>query len=809
MLGGGKGGSQAPGRALTMMPRWLPLHGLLLGAALVLLACQGSPDDDPTDGTNAIPPPAQTPVQEESGVTSEPENEPPVAPSTTSTVRPPAPTGPLSNLRPTIPEGWRSPLIIASEADAPASTVLSEGGPVYVSWAMSNNGLTAATRFFVDLYLDGVPVERFEAREGLQRGDNRVLQDWSDLLVRARLTPGEHELRVVVDSTNLVPESDESDNSYTVTFNWPEGVASVRPPTAPARLPNLAPFTPPGWSSPIRIAGPSGGGALTVEVAYRNEGLSSIGQLVQVYLYVDGILAAKFRERDLIAGEGVLTEPWSGLTQVIRLSPGPHTFTLTTDPTDLVLEPNEADNSFSVQMVWEASSVPSQTTSADTEPRGPARYASLTPPGWDGPIVVTADRGKLTSTAPLPTSGTVYVHWALRNPGSQNLSQPYTVELALDGRVVGRWNRLSLDAGAVDFVMDWPLPTSVSPGPHRLALTVRQQGGAGAELFPLGQRTFDWTVRTPASMSIRYTDNEIRASLRRLEGLLSSNAAGLGTQSPTAVEDVIAVVDAVYYTLYGVSMADEPLDIHVLSDESYTLWGDIQCQDTLDTISANVRPSVEESCARLEGFSGFTAQWRGQHHIVAHSERPPVQVLATLAHELGHFRQAVTNPDLDREAPSHAYRSFREAQAYAYQVFFFRTLESLTAQDLLVYPLLHGYESYVNQHLEGWASSIGNSEHSLGRLVLWMALLTDPELRRARTVLLDNRYLTAEAALEVFEYLVSFSAEEVEGYVAKLLQGVQTQLPAVQAVATSRLISGLPYWNEGSPHLREVGLLLP
>ena len=220
-------------------------------------------------------------------------------------------------------------------------------------------------------------------------------------------------------------------------------------------------------------------------------------------------------------------------------------------------------------------------------------------------------------------------------------------------------------------------------------------------------------------------------------------------------------------------------------------------------------PSFEESCDRLEGFSGFTAQWRGQHHIVAHSERPPIQVLATLAHELGHFRQAVTNPDLDREAPSHTYRSFREAQAYAYQVFFFRTLESLTAQDLLVYPLLHGYESYVDQHLESWVSTMGRSEHSLGRLVLWMALLTDPELRRARTVLLDNRYLTAEAALEVFEYLVSFSADEVEEYVARLLQGVQTQLPAVQAVATSRLISGLPYWNEGSPYLREVGLLLP
>ena len=772
----------------------------------MLLACQGSPDVEPTEGTNAIPPPAQTPVREDSGATSEPESDPPEETRTTRIENSPVPTGPLSNLRPTIPEGWRSPLVIAFSADAPSSTILRSNGPVYVSWAMINDGLAPATRFFVDLYLDGVPVERWSAQE-LVRADDIIVQGWGDLLVRARLTPGEHELRVVVDSTNLVPESDESDNSHTLTFNWPQSLESARPPTAPSRLPNLAPFTPPGWSSPIRIAETSGSDALTVEVAYRNEGLSSIGQLVQVYLYVDGILAAKFRERDLISGEGVLTPPWSGLTEVIPLTPGTHTFTLTTDPTDLILETDEGDNSFSVEMVWEASAAQSPTTPSET--RRPVGYAALTPPGWDGPIVVTAARGKLTSTDPLPTSGPVYVHWALRNPGGQDLNQPYTVELALDGRVVGRWNRLSLAAGAVDFVMDWPLPTPVSPGPHRVALTVRQQGGVGAQLFPLGQRTFDWSVRGAESTPIRYTDNEIRASLRLLEGLLSSNASALESQSPTAIEDVIAVVDAVYYTLYRASMADEPLEIHVLSDESYTLWGDIQCQDVRGTISADFLSSFEESCARLEGFSGFTAQWRGQHHIVAHSERPPVQVLATLAHELGHFRQAVTNPDLDREAPSHAYRSFREAQAYAYQAFFFRTLESLTAQDLLVYPLLHGYESYVTQHLEGWVSSMGTSEHAQGRLILWMALLTDPELRRARTVLLDNRYLTAEAALEVFEYLVSFSADEVEDYVNRLLQGVQTQLPAVQAVATSRLISGLPYWNEGSPYLREVGLLLP
>ena len=331
MLGGGGEGVRPQVWALTMMPRWSPVKGVLLGAALVLLACQGSPDAEPTPDTPTVIPEVQDRGAAASVSTPAPETPSPQTRPITLTEKPSAPPGPLSNLRPTIPEGWRSPLVIAFSADAPASTILRSDGPVYVSWAMINDGLAPASRFFVDLYLDGVPVERWSAQE-LVRADDIIVQGWSDLLVRARLTPGEHELRLVVDSTNLVSESDESDNSHTLTFNWPQGSESARPPTAPSRLPNLAPFTPPGWSSPIRIAEPSGGEALTVEVAYRNEGLSSIGQLVQVYLYVDGILAAKFRERDLISGEGVLTPPWSGLTQVIPLTPGPHTFTLTTGP---------------------------------------------------------------------------------------------------------------------------------------------------------------------------------------------------------------------------------------------------------------------------------------------------------------------------------------------------------------------------------------------------------------------------------------------------------------------------------------------
>ncbi|HIM91678.1 MAG TPA: hypothetical protein EYM52_13275, partial [Dehalococcoidia bacterium] len=42
-----------------------------------------------------------------------------------------------------------------------------------------------------------------------------------------RLTPGEHTLKLHVDPHNLIDESDETNNSYEVTFMWDSGEASA------------------------------------------------------------------------------------------------------------------------------------------------------------------------------------------------------------------------------------------------------------------------------------------------------------------------------------------------------------------------------------------------------------------------------------------------------------------------------------------------------------------------------------------------------------------------------------------------------
>ena len=120
-----------------------------------------------------------------------------------------------------------------------------------------------------------------------------------------------------------------------------------------------------------------------------------------------------------------------------------------------------------------------------------------------------------------------------------------------------------------------------------------------------------------------------------------------------------------------------------------------------------------------------------------------MQLLAALAHELGHFHQSVDSPELNAFPPFLDFRALQEAQAYAYQTYYFKDLELMTGRDLLLYPKLEGYEQFIEERIDTLVRDVDVSEHARGRLLVWLAVLTDPELRSIRNVLLTQRALTA------------------------------------------------------------------
>jgi hypothetical protein len=127
---------------------------------------------------------------------------------------PAAPSG-SANLTPYQPFGW-SDRIVVSRTDGTTfdSSSLTTADSLYIDWAVTNNGNTwTETKFFLDLYVDGVQRASWYSAPVLPN-DYVFINDYSI----GRLSPGSHTIRIVADPTGVISESNESDNQYTKTI---------------------------------------------------------------------------------------------------------------------------------------------------------------------------------------------------------------------------------------------------------------------------------------------------------------------------------------------------------------------------------------------------------------------------------------------------------------------------------------------------------------------------------------------------------------------------------------------------------------
>ena len=211
------------------------------------------------------------------------------------------------------------------------STPQRVGADTFVSWGIRNAGdLPLADRYFVDLYFDDVVINRWRGIS-LAAAELATLFDWPYLSGSVVPTPGVHVLKLVVDSTDLIAESEETDNTYELEVVWEAGDPVPAPERPITRLPDLATAQLRGVSDVI-VASPYANDVedwpLSVDLpsyvvsAIENRGLSSIDYPVRVDLYYDGILVAWRLGDGAIAGSSPSRVAWSGLQGIVPVTPG-------------------------------------------------------------------------------------------------------------------------------------------------------------------------------------------------------------------------------------------------------------------------------------------------------------------------------------------------------------------------------------------------------------------------------------------------------------------------------------------------------
>jgi len=120
------------------------------------------------------------------------------------------------NLTPYKPNGWSDKIVVSTtQGDIIGATAIYNNQNIYVNWAVINSG-TASTSvsFYNDLFVDGTKVHRWEFQPPMNPNDYGPITDFSI----GYLSAGEHTIQITADITNLISETDESDNSFTKTI---------------------------------------------------------------------------------------------------------------------------------------------------------------------------------------------------------------------------------------------------------------------------------------------------------------------------------------------------------------------------------------------------------------------------------------------------------------------------------------------------------------------------------------------------------------------------------------------------------------
>jgi hypothetical protein len=123
----------------------------------------------------------------------------------------------LPNLIPYQPPGWPDKIVLSKTAGTSINTSsFAPGDTVYVDWALANSGNASANSlFYIDLLVDGVPYAGWYVDPPFAAGSWGYVSDYP----LTGLGVGTHTITILVDSTNAVAESNESDNQYTRTIH--------------------------------------------------------------------------------------------------------------------------------------------------------------------------------------------------------------------------------------------------------------------------------------------------------------------------------------------------------------------------------------------------------------------------------------------------------------------------------------------------------------------------------------------------------------------------------------------------------------
>ena len=216
-----------------------------------------------------------------------------------------------------------------------------------------------------------------------------------------------------------------------------------------------------------------------------------------------------------------------------------------------------------------------------------------------------------------------------------------------------------------------------------------------------------------------------------------------------------------YYHLTGTSPAQEGYVIRILATEDY--W----------------RVSDEEGASAVKAFAGWCCRQKDDGiHMFVNADKLLPSALSTVFHEVGHGLNNILSPEQWAvwndvyEYPDNilTWRAYREAVAMTFEVANFRVLEEQTGVEASELPQGWYIPDSAISAIGDSVATLPNSEiyggeaYDRGGLLIWTAVLYDPELAHLRAEFESDGRLSGALLYELFLKLVQLEGDEIDAY---------------------------------------------
>ncbi|MCZ6539604.1 MAG: hypothetical protein O6922_07245 [Chloroflexi bacterium] len=703
-----------------------------------------------------------------------------------------------------------------------------------LDWFIENAGPgNVVGSFFIDIYLDEILAERWNGT-GISPSQFLSVEGYADLLELFNLAPGTHTFRLTIDPTNQINETSEANNTRTTEFTWEGQIANT--PVPGSRLPNLSLVVGTGDRAPL-VAAPfadaasSGGlsihGETHISISVLNDSPITINQAISLHILFDGVVVRRASFSGLLGGQNI-TFDWDGLGSAVPIIAGLHTLKLIVDPTGTIVESDETDNSFAIELAWGGDAplvVPERLPTPGAPDRPPQALANLTGHvqyGWDAAISVSREADELAAgrDGNVWSSEATTISYAVRNISriSTASSGAFRVDVFVDDELFhSQLFTAGSDGGGI-WTESIAVPADrVTPGQHLVKIVID-----ASQVIPEDDETDNsvarWVNWLPGSPT-EETAEVFSLSDEQLDELLAPvfemaftdqvrAAEGSGVSSVDWIPALESAGRAGYYLLTGRDLDAERIVAHFLPRPEFEAALLSACMASYLLLSEADYEATYASCLDSSGEVGFEKRLDGKNHVFTDLGESPVEALGTYFHELGHALQDLTNPSLTSASRTANVGALLEAQAQLFEAAAWRAIEEHSGVALMRFPDIAPMRSSVKFALDNTNGLLGSPEHSLGYKLLWMETLANTSGLGTESELLNDRRLSSSTAKAMYDFLVAMQPSEVDSWVREIF-AVSTRADRFMAVSLSRLEIDLATADYGHPGLDGPAFLAP